>query len=143
MPNWERALRAKPSLVKSEPSQSPARLGDLRAKPSRVSARLVAKPGWERRRSGERSIGQGLKRQNMFLYISRKGESPTLPSNHLKKRNISVSFSTNNYGSSSISSMQPRRDLCSPMRCLESPKALEVPRISKPEGFSTQLLRQE
>src|SRR5271154_3981633 len=40
-------------------------------------------------------MGQGLKRQNMFLYISRKGErqkslhlfeSPTLSSNHLKKR---------------------------------------------------------
>ena len=40
MPNWERALRAKPSLVVSEPSQSPARLGDLRASPSRRQARL-------------------------------------------------------------------------------------------------------
>ena len=28
-----------------EPSRSPARLGNLRALPSRVSARLVAKPG--------------------------------------------------------------------------------------------------
>jgi len=40
LPNWERALQAKPSRVMPEQSQGPARLGDPQALPSQTSAQL-------------------------------------------------------------------------------------------------------